>query len=506
MSKMKRFCRITLYIEQKDPKLAEVIDQLCLFGKPFAPMHYETGVTFLYPDSAYQKEIIKNAIDDPELAHKMVKSLIISGYYPNPQDFGAGQLSNRLGQVVEVKEASPKEVVFKNGAVATVDSGFNAMEMGKDNSVRLAVYLLKGKLPIDSPAATINKSEDSKTGGYDFEAGNFKRDVFMKRLEDDYAHKFFARDNNGKPTAKIVNPYLEKLASLLTHIKQESENRSEQVELYNKVMGLVDFGVQASMYILIEPYKTGTKVIPDAVLSRWKEKGYPKISGALDVFKSHLNAIGDHTECIEKVNAARQSLMEGSQCTPWELSSALVNVYKQNIDEYGTPPMVKMQQDEIRFIVQTEFDDLEYRRQMDMEYNLIGLGDLRDLFKSIKASHNLNKNNPEQLLLMQSYRYSKTTQPRGLFFNGSFAFLRSSAFLYHSVKPSDGSQFEDSDAEHPAAKGKISLFNRRLSHVEQYYENRTLSTDSLLLQVRGLLLGADQAKVKTELQHLLESL
>ena len=495
-------CKIKSYIEQKDPKLAEVIEQSHVFGKPFDPMPNETGVTFLYPDDSYKKEIIKNSIDNPELAHKMVKSLIISGYYPNSQDFGSKNISNRLGQQVEVKDASAREVSFKNGAVAVVDSGFKS-----DGSVRCAVYSLKGKLPLDGSAIVIGKFENSKVGGYDFEAGNFQRNIFMKRLEDDYTHKFFARDNNGKPTAKIINPYLEKLASLLTHVKKESENRSEQKGLYDKVMGLVDFGVQASMYILIEPYRSnGDKVIPDAVLSRWKDNGYPKISGALDVFKSHLNAIGDHSECVSKINTVRQSLMDGSQCTPWELSSALVAAYKNNLDEHGTPPMIKMQQDEIRFIVQTEFDDLEYRRQMDMEYNIMGRGDLRDLFKSIKASHNLNKSNPEQLLLMQSYRYSNTTQPKGLFFNGSFAFLRSSAFLYHSVKPSDSSQFEDGNADHPAAKGKISLFKRRLDHVEQFYENRSLSRESLLLQVRGLLLGADEAKVRSELQNMLNSL
>lgn len=272
-------------------------------------------------------------------------------------------------------------------------------------------------------------------------------------------------------------------------------------------MGLVDFGVQASMYILIEPYRNGgDKVIPDDVLARWKKNGYPKISGALDVFKAHLNKIGDHSKCVEKINATRQSLMDGPKCTPWELSKALCEAYKSNPDESGTPPMIKMQQDEIRFIVQTEFDDLEYQRQTDLEYGLCHRGDLRDLFKSIKASHNLNKSNCEQLLIMQSYRYSTTTQPKGLFFNGSFAFLRSSAFLYHSVKPSDSSLFDDGNADHPAAKGKISLFSRRLAHVEEYYENRTLSRDSLLLQVRGLLLGTDKAKVQAELQKMLESL
>lgn len=497
--KMKKFCKITLYIEQTNPKLAEAISNVCLFGRPFSPAAHETGITFLYPDSNYQKEIIKNAVDNPELAHKMVRALIISGYFPTPSDFNAvGQVSNRLGQVVDIKEASSKEVIFGNGATASVDPKFQAMAMGRDNKVRLAVYSLKGRIPVDGSPAIQDKSR-KKQGGYDYETGSFNRDMFMKRLEDDYTHRFFATKDDGKPTNKLINPYLEKLVSLLCHVQNESD-------LYNKVLGLVDYGVQASMYILIEPYRSGgNNIIPDDVLTQWKESGYPKIPNALDVFKTCLESIEDHSECIKKINAVRSKLMDGSECTPWGLSKALVQAYKDNPDEYKTDPLLKMQQDEIRFVVQTDFDDLEIRRKVDVQYGLCRRSDLRDLFKSIQASHNLNKTKTEHLLIMQQNRYDASSQPKGLFFDGSFAFLRSSAFLYHSVNPDQADEFEDSNAENPSFKGKISLFNRRLDHVENEYENRSISSHSILLQVKGLLLSPSAEQVKSQLLNMLQA-
>ncbi len=499
--KMKKFCSILVYIRQNDPKLDDVISNLCIYGKTFSPQHFENGVTFLYPDSNYLKEILKTAVDDPESADKMIKSLIISGFYPTPSDFNGQQVTNRLQQEVEVTEANPKEVVFANGARATVDPKFKALP-GRDGKVKLAVYNLKGSIPTDGRSASIDKSPPEKTGGYDYESGGFRRDLFMHRLEEDYMHRFFSRDDNGDPVDKLINPYLEKLVSLISHIHSESQ-REDQSDLYNKVMGLIDYGVQASMYILLEPYRSGSNVISDNVLTRWKKSGYPKIPNALDVFKHHLDNIPYHGECIDKINVVRTSILQNA--TAWSVPRELLTAYQHNLDEHKTEPLLKMQQDELRFVVQTDFDDLESRRKVEVKHNMLHRSELRNIFKNVKASHNLNKNNINQLLIMQQNRYQKTSLPRALFFNISLPFVRSSAFLYHSVNPSDGSRFEDSGADNPMGHGKVSLFSRRWAHAKEHYENRTISSHSILLQLNGLLNSPGSDSIKEEIMRMLST-
>ncbi len=505
--KMQKFCRITLYIQQRDAKLADVIDKLCLAGKTFFPQHYENGVTFLYPDKNYQKIIFKQAVDNPEEAHKMIRALIISGYKPTPADFNNGQVKNRLNQVVEIKGVAGDTVTFENGK-AVIDKAFRALP--RDGSVRLAVYNLTGTIKTDGTTAAKESTPPAVEGGYYYESGSFKRRIFMQRLENDYMHKYFEVDvdkyGNTTPVEKLTNPYLEKLSSLLTHLEQEITDEQANAELvYKKVLYFLDFGVQASMYILLEPYRENPSIIPDEVLNRWKNLGYPKIPNALDVFKKHLDAIepmDKHAACFDNINTIRTAILDNS--TIFTMPKDIENAYKTHLDEYKTDPVLKMQQDELRFVVQTLFDDLEFIRQTDVKHNIVHRADIRSIFKSIQASHNLNKSNTNQLLIISPSKPKDSSMPKAFYYNATVPFVRSSAFLYHSVPPSDGGKFEEAGADHPMHRGKISLFTRRWAHAKEHYKNRTMSAHSILLQVRGLLASDNGKNVKEQLRALLE--
>jgi len=226
------------------------------------------------------------------------------------------------------------------------------------------------------------------------------------------------------------------------------------------------------------------------------------------VFKYHLDKIELDKDCVEAVNNQREDILNHPElCSPWKLSETIQQAYKNHTQkgELKVDPMVKMQQDELRFIVQTDFEDLEYRRKIDLDYGIVHKSELVSLFKDIRASHHLNKTRSDDLLILQKVRYDKTSLPKGLFFDGSFAFLRSSAFIYHAVKPSDSSMFSSGDEDNPASKGRVSLYDRRLAHANSNYSSRTLSVDALLLQVKGLLAasGADSERVKAELKQYL---
>ena len=84
--KVKKFCRVTKFLEQTDKDLYQALDDLCLFGL------FRTrgrGVTFLYPtDKSYRKKIIDSAYSNtPEKAVDMIRSLVLLDYLPSPNDF-----------------------------------------------------------------------------------------------------------------------------------------------------------------------------------------------------------------------------------------------------------------------------------------------------------------------------------------------------------------------------------------------------------------------------------
>lgn len=503
--KPKRYCRITLYIEQKDRQLAEAIDKVCLFGKPFSPSRDDNGVTFLYPDKKTRDDIVKAATEDPELAHKMIRSLIIRGYFPNPSSWN-DVVANQLSQSVNITNKDGKTVTFSNNSTATVARDFSPAALGREGKPRLAVYNLVGPMSLDGPdAKDVLPTVTTKAGGYDYEEGTFNRGRFMRRLQSDYTAKIFDLGDDGKPVHQLINPYLEKLVSLLGYIEVKHP------DLYPEIMTLVDPGTQASMYILLEPYKNANYLLDEAVLNGWKEAGYPKVPGPVNVFQAHFDRIKncngqDISFCIDRINNLRKELMNGGNCTPWKLAQEIVNVYKNNAHNYKiikVPYLLKLQQDEIRLVLQTDFEDIESRRRNEVEFELLQRGELRGLFKTIVASHALNNNSTDSLLLLQQYKYDHTFMPKGLFFDGSFAFLRSSAFLYHAV-PSDNweKDFQNGDPDNPANKGKIDLFSRRMGHIKMHHMNRSMSKYSIFLQVRGLIAG--DATLKQQFQDILD--
>ena len=165
--KVKKFCRVTKFLEQTDKDLYQALDDLCLFGL------FRTrgrGVTFMYPtDKSYRKKIIDHAYsNNPEKAVDMIKALVLLDYLPSPTDFKnkKDDIPNALHKKLEVDTADAKEVKLKSGHKLVVDSSFAPLRAGEP----VAVYKLsgKGELPTTGTASTMkynNKTKGVYQGG-----------------------------------------------------------------------------------------------------------------------------------------------------------------------------------------------------------------------------------------------------------------------------------------------------------------------------------------------------
>lgn len=160
---LKKFCKLSKYIEQVDKDLYDVFDDLCIMHY-LKPTRGANGITFLLPkEKAYRQKIINAAYStDPTVAADMLKALILQEYYPSPSTFG-NHVVNLLNQKIAVSESTDKHVKFENGLELRIDEKFKPMGY-RDNMI---VYTLsgKGEVPTNGPAADIKEKKPAKTGG-----------------------------------------------------------------------------------------------------------------------------------------------------------------------------------------------------------------------------------------------------------------------------------------------------------------------------------------------------
>jgi len=185
---LKKFCRLTRYIEQIDPQLYNAIDDLCI-GHYFKPSKESSGVTFLYPvEKAYRQRIINAAYStDPDIAVNMLKSLIIRGFYESTEDFNEDVI-NLLNQRIEVQDVTESQVKLTNGLTLKKDNKFIPMSYREN----MAVFELhgKGEIPLNGE---VSSSRKSKRGG-DVCLFSKKSDLH-KLLADRYVNEIGTSNN-----------------------------------------------------------------------------------------------------------------------------------------------------------------------------------------------------------------------------------------------------------------------------------------------------------------------
>ncbi len=185
---LKKFCRLTKYIEQSDPQLHQAIDDLCI-GHYFKPNRDSNGITFLFPkEKAYRQKIINAAYStDPDIAVNMIKSLIVQGHYASSSDFEGGVV-NLLNQKIDVDSADEKQAKLSNGLSVVKDEAFIPMSYREN----MAVYILQGKGEISLNGESAH-AERKKRGG--LVCSSSKKNALHQLLENRYINEIGAVDN-----------------------------------------------------------------------------------------------------------------------------------------------------------------------------------------------------------------------------------------------------------------------------------------------------------------------
>jgi hypothetical protein len=412
MSKLKKFCKITRYIEQIDGELAQVITDLCL-DRLFIPRGVN-GITFLYPkEPSYRKEIIASAYsDNPEKAIQMIESLIILDYLPRPGDFvlKKDDIPNSLRQRIEVTSADASSVKLSCGSVLKPDLGF----MPINTRENMAVYEITGKqIPLNGPKASMkyaskrrgNKTRGGYLGGehdYPHGGGLQASAVHASIIERAIASGEFA-------------PLISAAVSWLSFLMSNPECKPLAYDQWHD--GLISRDLVATYYTaLMSPVMRGENSIQ---FSKWEESAksfsYNPVTKSKDVMTEGQNLI---TSIIEGAQSHNPTTPHGTDAERAELQSKLSEVptiqrkagemkgmyekfYKSNI-----PSVIntRMWNDETGYII-----DLLVTQAFEE-------GDKKDSIQEIDDMVQLNWKavNPKNFYIMNSKIYKGNTHPATL--------------------------------------------------------------------------------------------
>lgn len=360
MSKFKTHCRITDYIEATNPELAELLNGTCA-DLTLNSLRGKSGITFLVPDREYIAKISKLAYstkpEEATMACNMFDALILRDVFKSGADFNAKKKAvvNSLypAQLVGVSKVSGNTVTFESGAVATLDTGFI------DNSKRknLAVWNLKGEIPIDGPAAPaellkhVKGGKRSAVGGYDTAtalelAKNLRWQIALV-VENEYALCLSKRSNDSaRPTE---NPYIRCSMSLIEYLHENDKITLEQV-LPILSMGIADF------YFLVEPHKNGGHIVSNEHIKAWWENraNHCKTTGC-KILREMLKNAG-HGKELPRIDAIRKALLP--RCNNRNCVQDIEIAYRDYFGN-GEEAQLHMLRDELRFLIHCSFVELE---------------------------------------------------------------------------------------------------------------------------------------------------
>lgn len=208
---LKKFCKLSKYIEQSDPNLFEVFDDLCIMHL-LKPARGMSGITFLYPkEKAYRQKIISAAYStNPEMAVTMIKALILQDYYPNFASFGSKAI-NLLNQKLVVDSVSDKALKLAGGLELTIDPKF--IPMGYRENMNVFFLSGKGEMPTTGPTVAVEQKV-SKSGGSIFSSN---KTTLQKIISDTYMNEI----------GKVENIYVKKV---YLQLKCLSESKASDVK------------------------------------------------------------------------------------------------------------------------------------------------------------------------------------------------------------------------------------------------------------------------------------
>jgi hypothetical protein len=236
-NKLKKFCKISKYLEIYDHEIYQIFDDLCLF--PLLRSRHK-GVTFLRPmDKSFRKELITATYSqNPEKAVEMIKTLILLDFLPTSESFKGKVIPNSSKFQLVVDKIDGKKVILGSKHSLEVDSAFASLRRG-DLS---AVYKLNGKgsLPLSGAQVSMDTMERKQVrGGADAarrEIGNFVETTYGKGGE-------------------YKNVYRVTMACLYRYALKTNDRN-----LCKNIVDSMCASARASFYTIVEPYAEDTLI------------------------------------------------------------------------------------------------------------------------------------------------------------------------------------------------------------------------------------------------------
>lgn len=338
----KKFCSIQRWLEKEHPDLAEVVRDLCAVGQ----LSGRHGATFLCPDAATRKQIIKVAYsEDPEKAVATLQAHVIPSFAEDAATLkrlsDEGALGSRAGTKLSVKSVDGDKVTItsddgKHSAVVTPDRDFKPLNR------ELSVWNVESGSISSEDNGFKPKTRRAVKGGGD--ASTVNRAQIAEVLKSQMMQHL---------SGVGPNPYTSAVCALL-----ECAGASAQA-----LGPLLDYNPITSLYLLLEPSKTsGTCCLSDACVTEFMGK----LSAGLTPcsYEQYLQKMRE--ACGGRCSDGVRFYLDASSAAANELKNHYVcrkeiaKIYQNEMPEFlktlGIPsemisPEKKLWQDEIRFSV-----------------------------------------------------------------------------------------------------------------------------------------------------------
>jgi hypothetical protein len=303
MSKgVSKYCSIANYLRKVDPKLYELLQELCLV-KILSTSQNDRGVTFLRPDEKLLQQLIDMAnSSDPDAAADVLQAMVLCDYLPNLNSFAKG-IPTYLKTGLQFKEKNSNQVHLENGAVITKDSNF---ENRKD--AKIAVYIVSEQLP-PTDGGKVSMEDYAKkpvSGGADLDVG--KRQVF-----ENVVKTFCTRS---------TDPAMELLVALHGWATKDPAalNDPRCSNLANAIKNKASYDTLATLAIIMRPYGT-SPYLPDDLFNMFKQVMYKDASFKNDMYaySRNKNVMEDY-DALAGVDSANASLKSDSRALATSMS------------------------------------------------------------------------------------------------------------------------------------------------------------------------------------------
>lgn len=391
--KNKYFCLYS-YIRKENPKLYEVINDLCIDGI-FRSQRYKN--TFLMPDEKLTDKIYKLVEkDEDDKAVEKIRSLLLKECLTGKKDFS--------GEVVNMnsKELSNPESVFAD--LTKLDK----MIVTDYGEVVTVVYGYKGA---DVPTASKENKKKStpvkKRGGMYVSGGG---GLSSSHLDHDMIDEL-TRELKAVHKDKLFDSFKEGVSKLLTILKKKGKLEEAKYTISAHPV--------LSWYFLLLP-KCGNSLLSNNDLEEYKKT--TSMDGS--AYKEALEKIDVPSNFFNKVNSIRREVLQ-EDCTKNRLSSAIESQYKEAFSKkifpepilkmFETRVHLKMLQDELRFLYE-DYCTSEMIEEVVAHLDKIHWG--------MPENH---------LILADQGIYCNMIKPTECFISGPVSFVKSIYFLYAAI-------------------------------------------------------------------------